>query len=252
MADSAASKIDKTAIVIFALLIVASIGVAFLLISITDRSEKSVENIKSVKVKEPTTDMFALPTNEETNLALADQVDGDLTVYQKIITEYDFTEEAFKKLTRYRSLKKLCLYQCTFDNAWLESLLILPLKQLEFDGTDLNLQGLLITRKLPNLINLSLRGTALTDSDLAQLPPHLIHLRLGNTFTDKGMKYVVNLRDLKTLELKNLPITDETIKTLKRCKTLTALKISFCPLVTPKSVSEFRESMPGCSVSLTP
>jgi len=61
--------------------------------------------------------------------------------------------------------------------------------------------------------------------------------------TDEGIKHLSVIKELKTLALMYLPISDQSVQTLKELKAFTEMKIYGCR-VTPAGASELKRALP--------
>ena len=87
----------------------------------------------------------------------------------------------------------------------------------------------------------------ITDSSLQQLP-NLKNLALiGTKITDQGLEHLVRLTGLRTLWVEYAQITDNGLKHLKQLTGLQVLGLTGTQ-ITEKGVLQLRQALPNCRV----
>jgi hypothetical protein len=188
-------------------------------------------------------------------------------------------DDGLRELRRFPQLTRLDLNNANATAAGMRHLK--PLKHLEY----LNIggrgfhgkAGLAHIAHLPKLHWLHLGGTGVKDPELVHLKKFqsLKTLYLDSSTGDTGLRHVSKVKTLRSLVLRDLPISDAGVEHLTNLKDLRILQMLFCPitdeacsslrkltklesLVLPYrrlskwAISTLRESLPNCEIEAVP
>jgi internalin A len=149
----------------------------------------------------------------------------------------EVTDDGMKHVAKLTRLTALSLTLSPIGDAGLKHLKTLTmLDTLELDCTKVTADGLTELTAFPRLTYLLLAAPTVCDAALKNLRPltNLRHLRLhyddryGDSPTDAGMKHLLALKDLESLGLQRLTITDTGLKVVTELTKLRDLRVSFC------------------------
>ena len=127
---------------------------------------------------------------------------------------------------------------------------IVGLSFSDFDGGELDDDGLAKLSGFDKLEFLDLRRCPITDGALSQLRalPTLRNLSLeGTQVGDAGMRHLVPLHDLRFLNLQLTNVSDSGLEQLRNLENLRSLAL-FGTQVTDEGVNELQEALPNCKI----
>lgn len=126
------------------------------------------------------------------------------------------------------------------------------LTAVSLQGWDISDTDLLPFNTLTQLQSLKLSGTQVSTTGLSYLTdlPQLQILELDSCpqLSDSALVYVAKIRSLKTLSLRDTPITDAGVEHLTSLKKLRALSIGNSQ-ITQAGVAKLQQALPNCTVT---
>jgi hypothetical protein len=151
------------------------------------------------------------------------------------VTAADFSDAQvkafdFAQLAKLPGLEVLELWGADVDDATLDKIAPLKLRELTLENTEITDAGLARLASIPTLRSLNLRRSSyLTDAALthvAKLPNIEVLELLYNNFGDAGIEHVAKLPKLRVLDLRGcVLVTDAGLAHLAACKNLQRLKL---------------------------
>jgi hypothetical protein len=129
------------------------------------------------------------------------------------------------------------------DIAYLKDL---PLRNIDFTGLKIA-PGLISVADMKTLHTLNLTNTGLHDSDVLRINTRIQDLSLaGCPITDDGVKSLLRLKSLKSLNLRSTIINDDSIKYLAQMR-LESLNIQQTQ-ITRSGIDSLKKMLPGCII----
>lgn len=140
-----------------------------------------------------------------------------------------------------------------------------PLERVRLEGASVDDESLQVLEDVPELRDLTLANTQVTDEGLARLRQFrkLVSLAItddGNTspqavgprfdpsgITGKGLEQLKDLPSLRTIQFTNVQITDKDLKAIEQLKGLTQVDL-VSARVTADGITRLRRALPNCRV----
>lgn len=119
-------------------------------------------------------------------------------------------------------------------------------------GKDVKVEELAMLKEIPNLVELNLGGTTITDATLQHVKPltNLTRLQLHNTkITDAGLENLKGLTKLTSLNLYGSGVTDKGLDQLVGLKSLKNLYL-YLTKATPEGAKKLKGAIPTVDVNL--
>lgn len=118
------------------------------------------------------------------------------------------------------------------------------MERLTLDGAQLAAEDYALLGKLPQLQDLSLSHSSITDNGATRLPLGLTTLSLqGTAVTDKSLAHVAAMKGLATLDIANTDITSDGLKLLEPLRSLQKLSLDDS-CITAETVESLRLMQP--------
>ncbi|MDR3183586.1 MAG: hypothetical protein LBT89_11840 [Planctomycetaceae bacterium] len=163
------------------------------------------------------------------------------------IQDFSITGQSGQFIRQMENLTSLIIFRCeNFDSSGLTELKGLKLNRLTLRGLPVDDGGLEVFRGLPTLKKLYLDELP-SVSDIGVM--NLVYLKELETLeiwdvpiTDKSLETIAKLPKLKTLILRSTGITDAGLLTLQSISSLTELTIQDNAKVTPAAVQKLKEA----------
>ncbi|MBS1954450.1 MAG: hypothetical protein JST89_09690 [Cyanobacteria bacterium SZAS-4] len=178
-----------------------------------------------------------IPTLTDLGLSQTDVGDRGLMQLKPLslaylaLTATKVTDPGISYLEGQKKMWKLCLGSTHVTDACVPSLAKIEyLSWLELGETGVTINGLKALKNHKHLASLLVPNCNLTDSDVEQLAAMFPHL-------DK-------------LEISGNKITDKSLTSLAKIKTLRKLWLMRCPQLSQPAINEIRETLPQCHVIL--
>jgi tetratricopeptide (TPR) repeat protein len=223
------------------LLLVGAVAVA--IFNISDLKERALHDKHAVVGKlSPVSDVAMLNKKvggdsglRETDTEVDRKFDEDIEKVKNFeldkiwLMQFLYTESNLRKCENLPGLQYLDLALSGFTDKQIESVLRMPnLLGLNLEGSKvitLNRLG-----ELKKLKNLSLKDTQISDSALLNVAKvrtlEDLSLAGAKKLTDEGLKFLIPLKHLKTLDLSQTRITSKSLKYIKKIPELKALILS--------------------------
>lgn len=153
------------------------------------------------------------------------------TLRELSVTNFGITDAALVHLANLTELEDLDLSQNVITDKGLATVKVIgSLKSLNLSGTKITDSGLIHLRAMPSLRSLDLTNTGVTDEGLSHLreTKSLESLKLPARIGDKGLAYVGELENLRSLSLWMLgtsPVTDAGLRHLAGLRLLEELRL---------------------------
>ncbi|HEY9719376.1 MAG TPA: protein kinase [Trichormus sp.] len=155
------------------------------------------------------------------------------------------------KLTNKKDLQNVNLTQTDVTDAQVASLAKFPLRYLDLSTCkNVSAQGLKAIENMPTLQVFDFgHGSPDPACCFVHFNPNLVDLRLNSdSVYDEGVKYLLRLKRLRRLDLRNNYLTDKSLKTLRQFKNLDSLDLRGNSALTWSALGELSHAMPNCVI----
>lgn len=166
------------------------------------------------------------------------------------------TDEAMKHIAKLKNLKSLFMWDAgELTDAGIAHLTsLVNLRNIHINDSQITDESLLYLSKLKLLEGLSLQQNNFTDKGLAYLVemPNLKSLWIGlgkGEITDEGVHYLSKLTNLEVLDLQRTNISDTAMKDLANLKKLHKLYLNHTG-ISDEAVNQLKKAIPELEVNL--
>lgn len=201
------SGIDFTRMALIAIVLIVVVGVSIMMLTLVDRSEKTIQEIKDTKGTFRAADVDV------------DQQEYELTVKRDLETkpkqvfakyaDFELSDRAIDYICQMKDLQVLLLNHSTITDQQLKRLIHLPIAQFGLSETGITDDAMDDLAKVKTLRQIDLRGSKITDEGIKKLHPLAGQMRTislgGPSITNKSLEY---LRDFKNLQGCDLSMTN--------------------------------------------
>jgi hypothetical protein len=177
---------------------------------------------------------------------------ADLTTLQSLDLSFSaVSEDGLKHLRDLKDLRGLWFYMCpnVRDDGVAYIAGLHRLETLHLGGTKVTDEGLKNLEGMTELINVLLDGAPIRGRGLAHLAnaKQMHWLHLANDPLDDDEFEVITRLSMQQLSLTNTPLTDKSVRYLKTLRNLKDLRIGGTQ-ITESGVAELKSALPNCQV----
>lgn len=189
---------DFIRLTLIAIVVIVVVGVSFMMLTLVDRSEKTIQEIKNTKGSFRAADVDVDPQECE----LSVKRDLERNPHQTVgkYADFELSDKAVDYISQMKDLTVLGLNHSAITDQQLKRLIHLPVVELGLSETGITDDAMKDLTRMKNLMMLDLRGSKVTDEGVKNLTPighQLKTLSLGGpTITDKSLEH---LHDFKSL-----------------------------------------------------
>jgi len=207
------------------------------------------EGVRAGRPKSDVVDSNSDNTNTDTRRRIREQNmwSSEISRDPRALTLTNFgTITDWQMLGLLKNLMAIDLTGTSFGPGDIAYLKDLPLRNIDFTGLKIA-PGLISVADMKTLHTLNLTNTGLHDSDVLRINTRIQDLSLaGCPITDDGVKSLLRLKSLKSLNLRSTIINDDSIKYLAQMR-LESLNIQQTQ-ITRSGIDSLKKMLPGCII----